>query len=302
MPILSGFLSILFGFEYYPYLVCAMLAFLHVLSAYFLKKMLPASRRGMYLIYLFSPFTINSDLLLVSDGLFAAFFFILSYALGRAGIFLGKEGRLKRSIEFHKELFLPLFLGSLLFLSIRETSLPFFGAILLFTMLRRQFFVFFPLCCALGIYLIFFIFVGQFKGFPEGINPQSFLNLIDLPVLGFVKSISMQDIRDLPKFLLFFLLISLGLGATNLKKLNDQILYLPIYFIILLGLVADETYWATFDNSSRFFALAVPYTILVSGRISAFRFFGLLEVNILLFWALLARFWFLKQGMAYEIW
>ena len=162
--------------------------------------------------------------------------------------------------------------------------------------------MFFPLCCALGIYLVFFVFVGQFKGFPEGTNPLSFLNLIDLPVLGFLKSISMQDIRDLPKFLHFFLLVSLGLGATNLRKLNDQILYLPIYFIILLGLVADQTYWATFDNSSRFFALAVPYTILVSGRISAFRFFGLLEVNILLFWALLARFWFLKQGMAYEIW
>lgn len=309
MPLLSGFWCALFDFQFYTEITLCLILGFHLLGSYFLKKMLSPSQKGIYLLFLFSPFSINANLLLVSDGLFASFFFLWIYAIKRAGLFLTKSISLKTHRITNQELALPLLLGSLFFLSIRETSLPFFGTVLLLALWKRKFFLSTLLGLALALYLGFYLFVGTYDGFPEGTNPLGFLDLSDYPFFGFFQSLHIPDplswggiIRELSKFPLLFLLISLGLQTQNMKSLEEKILALPLYFSIFLGAVAESGYWLSFDNSSRFFTLIFPYTLLISGRMPGYRQYGAIEIVILLGIAVIFRFLVLKQGLAYTIW
>jgi len=309
MPILSGFFSSIFSFQYYSEITLCLVLGFHVSASFVLKKMLSPTQKGIYLLFLFSPFSINANLLLVSDGLFASCFFLWVYAVKRAGLSIAKPIILRTSRITKKELFLPLLLGSIFFLSIRETSLPFFGTIFLLALLGRQFYLSVILSIALGLYICFYLFVGTYSGFPEGTNPLGFLELSDFPFFGFFKSLHIPEplnlsgiSRELSKFPLLLLLVSLGLQTQNMKSLEEKILALPLYFFVFLGSIAEAGYWLSFDNSSRFFTLVFPYTLLISRRMPGYRHFGAIELVFLLFIAVVLRFLVLKQGMNYTIW
>ncbi len=309
MPILSGFGSTLFGFEHYPPVTLLILVSVHLIASYLFKKLLGNARKGLYLVFLFSPFTINANLLLVSDGLFADCFFILAYAIRRAGLSLTKQTAHPTSVLLKKEILLPLLLGAIFFLSIRETSLPYLGAILLFAVLNRQFFITGVLFSALIVYLIFYIFVGTYNGFPEGTNPLGFLDLSDYPFFGFIKSLHIPSpftpgntSKEAIKFVLFGTLLSVGLQTLNAQNWKDRILMLPLYFLVFLGVIAEVGYWSSFDNSSRFFTLAIPYGILLSSRMPMYRYYGSIELSLFLLTAITVRYFFIKQVLNFVLW
>jgi hypothetical protein len=87
-----------------------------------------------------------------------------------------------------------------------------------------------------------------------------------------------------------------------MKSLEEKILALPLYFFVFLGSIAEAGYWLSFDNSSRFFTLVFPYTLLISRRMPGYRHFGAIELVFLLLIAVVLRFLVLKQGMNYTIW
>ena len=309
MSLLGGFGSSIFGFEHYPLVTLLILVSVHLIASYLFKKILGNPQKGLYLVFLFSPFTINASLLLVSDGLFAACFFILVYAIRRAGLPLTKQIAHKTSPLLKKEILLPLFLGTLFFLSIRETSLPFLGTIFLYALFMRQFFISGVLFWALIIYLCFYIFVGTYSGFPEGTNPLGFIDLSDYPLFGFVKSLHIpspltlgNSSKEAIKIVIFGVLLSVGLQTLNARTLRDRILVLPLYFIALLGIIAEAGYWSSFDNSSRFFTLAVPYGILLSSRMPMYRYYGSIELSFFLLTAITVRYFFIKQVLSFVLW
>ena len=85
LSLLSGFISIFVGFSFYPMITLLLLLFMHILSFFILYKMLKKSNKYLSYFHLFSPFSLNSILLLVSDSLFVSFTIISIYYLKQIG-------------------------------------------------------------------------------------------------------------------------------------------------------------------------------------------------------------------------
>ena len=94
----------------------------------------------------------------------------------------------------------------------------------------------------------------------------------------------------------------MGLQTLNARTLKDRILVFPLYFIVFLGIIAEAGYWSSFDNSSRFFTLAVPYGILLSSRMPMYRYYGSIELSLFLLTAITVRYFFIKQVLSFVLW
>jgi hypothetical protein len=151
--------------------------------------------------------------------------------------------------------------------------------------------------------------VGSYGGFPEGTNPLGFIDLSDYPFFGFIKSLHVpsplnlgNSSKEAIKIVIFGVLLSVGLQTLNARNLKDRILVFPLYFIVFLGIIAEAGYWSSFDNSSRFFTLAVPYGILLSSRMPMYRYYGSIELSLFLLTAITVRYFFIKQVLSFVLW
>ncbi len=84
LSFISGFLSSLFGFQYYPALTLGLLVFTFLVSFFCLYTILPDKNKVLALVYLFSPYSLNSNLLLVADSLFVSLAIIGYYFYKRS--------------------------------------------------------------------------------------------------------------------------------------------------------------------------------------------------------------------------
>ena len=290
LSLLSGFFCFWFGFEYYAQVTFFLLWSFHFLATYLLyKKFFNSSYSYLYLVFLFSPFAWNSNFLLISDSLFASIFVFLVLSYKKIGLdFFSREAE---SFQIYsREYDIPIFVLTLFFLIIKETSLPIVLSFLLFAIWRLHFQSIFILIISIIFYLLFLAFVKYKMFYLQGTNPLSFLDLIDYPFLGFIKSfLEIQSfnfktiIREVGKFFIFLLLSIQILCLKNSLYEKNKIKYLPLAFICLLMIFAEVGYWLTFDNVSRFLTISVPYIIFLKVHKKNFVSYGFFKVIGILF-------------------
>jgi hypothetical protein len=264
--LLVGIPSFFFGFTYYPFIALIVSFSLFLVSAICLYHMLPKEKNYLTLFYLFSPYSLNSHLLLVADGVFTSLALISVYLIQRksnAWLIMLILTLTVFTREFGIFLILPLFVSSILKKDFKMGGL-YFVPLLLFS---------------------FFLYETR-NHMPNhlGTNPLGFKDMLDFPLFGFVKSffdngmfhLSGKESIKLLLFAQFILLTSFvaiyfwrysNLARALLTNQNNMSLYfLPVLAGLGVIFLAEEGYWRSFDNLSRMFTFSVPFLLLINGQ------------------------------------
>ncbi|TGN14567.1 AZOBR_p60025 family cell surface glycopolymer formation protein [Leptospira ilyithenensis] len=293
-----GSFSFIIGFEYYALIAIFVLNIVFLASYYALHSLLPDGKKQYSLLYLFSPYSLNSNLLLVADGFFASlvilgvFFYlksnktyldeILSVLFFTLAIFTRELGIF---------LLLPIVFQSILAKNRRQTSiflLPLFG------------------------FVFFLIWTWSISPNHLGTNPLGFGDMTDFPLYGFIKSfydngrfhLSAKESVKLLLFAQYFLLFvyilrkirDLFQASESLSHTKELLFILPILATLGIISIAEEGYWRSFDNLSRMFTLPLPLVIYLHTR-KPNRISGIfLGSSLLLFVFLILRIALLTQG------
>ncbi|MBP9161722.1 MAG: hypothetical protein KBF99_01005 [Leptospiraceae bacterium] len=305
LSLLAGFLSSIFGFGSYPIITLCLLTLFHIYSFKLLFGILDTEIKYLSYFYLFSPFSLNSNLLLVSDSLFASFLIICIYVLKINGFNLDN---LKLAASNRSYNFISIFLTITFLCFIRESGIIIAGTLLLLSFLDREIRISIILLLSLGTYLLIIELIKLIPSFHHGTNPLGFLDLIDYPLFGFFKSIKFQSLsgiknifRELAKFPIFIFYIILALNLTNIKNRRDLILYIPIYFILFTAGVGEVGYWLSFDNISRMFTISLPWLIFLKQEKKAHNDYYALRFSFIVLLLLIIRIIYIKTPMEFYI-
>lgn len=298
LPILAGVLNAIIGFQFYPISTLILLLFFHLLSFYLLYKILDSEIKYLSYFYLFSPFSLNSNLLLVSDSLFVSFAIICFYQIKI------KLNQVNTTL-FNFVLLLLISLGTCL---IKESGLVIIFTFMLIELIDTKYKNSFVLFLSIAAYLII---TQMFKLLPKihlGTNPLGFLDLIDYPLFGFFKSIQLNSISNLKslikefaKFPIFIFYIILVLNLKNITSFRNLVLQIPITFILFTAGVGEVGYWLSFDNISRMFTISIPWIILLKQENKAHNDYYALNLGLLILLFLIIRILFIKTPMTYYI-
>ncbi|MCP5496755.1 MAG: hypothetical protein H7A23_19570 [Leptospiraceae bacterium] len=316
LPLLTSIFSKIFGTKAYPVITLAILHLSHIMSFVMLKKLCKKEIRYLANFHLFSPFVINSNLLLLSDSLVCSWTIFIFYFLNQK--------------DCHKpaKISVLLLLGCF-FVLIKESALSIMGMLLLLLWLKRSY----PpnsfssssvqilpptggsnetkslLGLVGGSIIFYFAFVFYLRFFLDanpGTYPLTFLDLIDYPFFGFFKSISFSTpmnlspfVRELAKYPIFIFYLLLLLNLRNIKTVQDFVWFLPILFILFTAGIAEQGYWLTYDNIMRMFTLSIPMIILYKNSKKSYNDFGILWFGIVLLAMLIVRILWLKKEMEF---
>lgn len=305
LPILSGLTSSLISFKYYPIITLVVLNGLHILSFLIIRKILSEPNKYLSLYYLFSPFCINSILLLVSDSLLAAFVIISVYFLDKYTII-----QISQSPKSYSNKINSFFVLIVLFYFclIKES-----GAIVLFSLLfvsitENRLTKSSPIIFAIFFYYLTVFCIKHFLKPHMGTNPLDFTELIDYPLFGFFKSINLYSITDIKtlfregaKFPLFLFYILLILNLKNINSRREFFLFIPIIFILFTAGIGEVGYWLSFDNISRMFTLSIPWIILLKENKEAYNDYYTLPLSLIILILLLIRIIYLKTPMSFYL-
>lgn len=299
MSLLTGFFCLFTGFNFYPIIALFVTTITHITAYLLLHRMLTFKYSALF--FLFSIFSINANLLLVSDSLLISLVIILFYFI--------KPMLINRTAEItSKKTQTTIFLLSLFILLTKENGITFIIPLMLLVSINRHFKTAATLSLSLFIYYLIIVLVKKTIPAHPGTNPLSFIDLIDYPLAGFIKSINFNTelgikaiAREFAKFPLFIFYILLILNLINIKSLRNLILFLPILFIISVTSISEVGYWLTFDNISRMFTGSIPWIILLKEEIQDYKDFGLLYFSLFLLGLLTVRIIWLKQVMDFYI-
>ncbi|MCC5813468.1 MAG: hypothetical protein JJT78_01820 [Leptospira sp.] len=317
LSLLTGYPLSTIGFEYYAGFTLALLTIIHIISFHMMHSALPDKKKYLSLFYLFNPYSILGILLLVSDPL------LISLGLISSLIIFPID---KLNFKTSGLLILAMLLFSLSLL-VRETSLFLIAPIMIFSLAYKQYFKIPFLLPPLAIYLGFLIFTQGWKVPNPGTLPLRFLDMIDYPLFGFLKSwefseltsnVSMavamkQILRESVKFLLFFIYLSLCMNIINIysqwKKhhnINREVLGLTVLMIPVLATlgvitIAEQGYWRSFDNLARMFTITTPIIIIAKAKWEGYRDYGFLYLSVALTVFLLIRVGFITKAMGFFI-
>ncbi len=305
LPLLTGVLNFFTGFHFYPMTTLLLLVALHIYSFQVLYKILDSEIKYLAYFYLFSPFSLNSILLLVSDSLFVSITLICVYVLKFEGY---EFYNIRTKINPFKKSIVLIFLVAIFTCFVKESGLIIIGTILLLSFYDKNF----RITTILLLAIIVFLFITQaFKFIPKinpGTNPLGFTDLIDYPLFGFFKSIQMNSInslkslfREIAKFPIFIFYLILILNLKNIKRIRDIILSIPIYFILFTAGVGEVGYWLSFDNISRMFTISIPWIILLKQENKAHKDYYALDLSFIILILLIIRLVFIKVPMTYYI-
>lgn len=298
-----GSLSSLFGFEYYPMIALFILNAAFLASYYALHSFLPDDKKIYSILYLFSPYSLNSNLLLVADGFFVS--------LAILGIFF----------YYRSDKIYPYGILSVLFFTFaiftRELGIFLLLPIIFQTVLnknRKQTFIF---LLPLFGFIFFLVWTWGISPNHLGTNPLGFRDMTDYPLFGFIKSfyddgkfhLSGKESIKLLLFAQYILLsvyslrkiLNLFTNPKSLMSTRDLLFIFPILASLGIITIAEEGYWRSFDNLSRMFTLPLPLLIYLHtrnpNRVS--RIF--LGSSLLLFIFLILRIVLLTQGKDYYL-
>ncbi|MCG6146269.1 AZOBR_p60025 family cell surface glycopolymer formation protein [Leptospira bandrabouensis] len=252
LSLFVGLFSSIFGFSHYPLVTLLFLFVVFSLSVFSLFSLLPDSKKWLVLFYLFSPFSLNANLLLVADSLFVSFGIIAFY------FFTNK-----------KDLLAVFFF--LLMVITRELGILFLIPIV-FNALTEKKWEKMALYSIPGI--VFICLVGYGLIYPPnhlGTNPLGFRDMTDFPLFGFFKSFMENGSfqfkpKEFPKVLFFISFLALSIAS--IQSLKDSFskninILVPIFGSLFVILIAEEGYWRSFDNLSRMFTLILPFSLLL---------------------------------------
>jgi hypothetical protein len=306
MSLLVGFFAALFGWKNYAIVSMVLLNVVFLLSFLALREMLHDRFRYLSLVYLFSPFSLNSSLLLVSDSLMVSVALIGLYCLFRSGFRFTEEAFTDRIDLRSSWTWLALGLFCFLVL-IRDTGLFFLAPLGLVFLYRRDFAGMALIALPLLTYGILTLIVRALETHP-GINPIYYGARLTLPMKGFFDSLIFSGdlnpktlARETSKFLNLTHVLLLIYNLRNIRSLFTGILAIPILLTVVLSVVAVKEYWETFDNVSRMFTLSLPYIALLKNGRSDYRGGGIFAFSIFFLVLLLLRNLWLKPVMAFSI-
>ncbi|MEM7179527.1 MAG: hypothetical protein AAF518_01335 [Spirochaetota bacterium] len=314
LPLLSGLITSLFGFAYYPIITLLLLHLVHIASYVVLHKMLPKQYASLSLFYLFSPFLINTNLLLVCDAFFTANIIFTLHYLHKGGIdFLRPipERSLHRTLPKYRGAGAILIAVLLCFylLLIRETAAFIIAPLCLYLLLQKRYAMVGLFSLPLLAYLVFRISSKHWIQAESGSNPLSFFQLIDYPFFGLYKSLAASAgpgwkaiIRKLGKLPIFIYYIFLVIQIFNIRSLRLTISFLPILCILGVSAIAEQGYWLSFDNISRMFAFSTPVLILLRAQNPNYKTSGIFAWHLVLLLLLGFRILILKEGMQWYVW
>lgn len=299
--LLVGIPSAMIGFKFYPIIAIILPFLIFLISVYYFYKMLPDSKKWYCLFYLFSPFSMNSHLLLVADGVFTSVVVLLIYSI---------KNRSHWAISF-------LLLTFAIFT--RELGIIVAFPLLLACYKEHNYRLTFLFFIPFVLFVSFWLWTRSHLPPHLGTNPLGFKDMVDLPLLGFYKSFFDLGTfhlspKESVKILLFFqwLVLSLFLISkitkerfrliTELDKMqNEFILLFPIFASLGIILIAEEGYWRSFDNLSRMFTLILPLGVLYNAKkesvfLSLFRY-----TSLILFLFFIVRIVFITKSKGFYI-
>lgn len=266
LTLFLGVPSYFFGFQFYPLIGAILPILVFLYSAKCLYNLFSDDKKYLTLFYIFSPFSLNSHLLLVADGFFTSLCLISIYHIfKKSNIYLITA--LLILTVFTREigifLIIPLLMESIYRRDLKSSSLY-----------------------ALPL-LLFFVFLFLTRFFEPnhlGTNPLGFTDMIDYPLFGFYKSFFDSGHfhltgKESTKLLLAFMWILSSLFCISLIqniKANFQnylwnynnisLLLFPVCASLGVIFFAEEGYWRSFDNLSRMFTLILPLLLLISSQ------------------------------------
>ncbi len=299
--LLIGIPSALFGFEYYPFVATSIPFAIFLFSVYILYSLLPNEQKWLSLFYLFSPYSLNSHLLLVADGFFTSLILIIIY--------------------FFKKKSNPILILVLVTIAIftRELGVFLALAICLHYFSEKKYKLTIAYCIPILFFSIFLFWTRTFSPTHLGTNPLGFGDMIDYPLFGFIKSFfDNGEFHLSPKesmkilffvqwvalvlYILFFLWNkSFQTKRDFLHEKNKLILFLPILASLGIIFIAEEGYWRSFDNLSRMFTLSLPLVILLQAEKKSKYLSFFLYSSFFLFLFLIIRITIITQTKVYYI-
>lgn len=288
LSFVTGVLSYTIGSEHYPIITLIVLLGTFAASVHCIFPLLPKESKWLTMFYLLSPYSLNSNLLLVADSFFVSLAIISYYFYAQKRFFFS-------------------FLFFLFTVFTRELGVLFLAPIVLQAFLKKdwkQVFLF----SLPGVLFVSFLFYGWLHT-PNhlGTNPLSFKDMTDGPFFGFVKSFFDDDkfqfkLKEFPKLLfLVSFLSTLAICFTAIRNSFDQNinLIIPIVGSLLVIAIAEQGYWRSFDNLSRMFTLILPFTLLLKDVTKKLSFKIFLGTSLLLFVFLLIRILFITPSKEY---
>lgn len=296
-----GLPSSLLGFSHYPILALLLPMIIFLLSVVCLYDILPESKKWFYLFYLFSPYSMNSHLLLVADGFFTSLIVIIVYLL-------------------HKNANVVTVLCLLTFaIFTREIGVFLAVPLIIFYISKKNIRLTLAYSLPVIFFLGFLLWTRSFSPAHLGTNPLGFGDMIDYPLFGFFKSFFDGgnfhiSAKESVKILLFLQWIVLFIYAFKLffteirsrlksDPLSQNLLLYLIPILASLGVIfiAEEGYWRSFDNLSRMFTLCLPLSLLLSAKKDSTYLIFFRYSSFALFLFLILRIVFITKTKGYYI-
>ncbi|GIX42096.1 MAG: hypothetical protein KatS3mg129_1829 [Leptospiraceae bacterium] len=315
--LLYGIIPSILGWEYYTYWVLILHIILFCYSFLLFYKILPSEKKYLSIIYLFNPFTIISNMLLIGDTIFISLFMIFIFLLYKCNFSLNQ----KKQIQFNKYYFLSILISILLILT-KETLIFYLLPLCILFLLRKDFRGIFLILFTILIFIIWYKVIPIYFNFTD-LNPIKHTNRIRLPfhdyILFYFSSLNkIHTIYDFFKFIpyiiIFLLHISLLLQLKNFIPINknlfkqnfssilqNTILYIPIGLVFIIITMVDLEYWLAFDNIFRIFTFAFLWMSVLEIENKFYKNYGFYFFSILITFLLLFRYSIIKKIGAFTI-
>lgn len=308
--LLYGVLPSLFGWKYYAFLGILINIFIFLISFWLLYRILNNHNKYIAFLYLFNPFSLISNMLLIGDNFFISFFIFFLYFYLRA----------TSELDTYKQnlYYFFTFLVSVFLVLTKETANFYFFPLVLYSLIHKKkketLVFFFPIMVSfLWIYVL-----NQYFKLQE-VSSSTHLERIRFPfvdmfyfyitLLQNIKSI-VDIFKSIPYFLLLIMLLSLGLQIlnfirlfTNFKlffsiKIFEFLFYFPIAMSLFSILIVDYEYWLAFDNIFRIFVFAYLWNLylICSPKFKQFNNYYFFLFLFFITLLLIPRYYFKKIG------
>lgn len=302
MSLLVGLPASLLGWQSYGLIAFAILQLVHILAFLSLRSMLSEKNRYLALFFLFSPFSYNSSLLLVSDSLMVAVAVLGLAMLEKGGFRFSTDGEDRTDYRSRWTIGATLLLCFLV--TIRDTALFALAPIGLLFLYRKSLRGVILAALPVLVFLAWMAAVRLLETHP-GSNPVHYDAKLGGPMVGFFQSLNGEAFasikgaaREMSKYLNLLYLLIMVSTFFYIRSLPTAALFSPLIFTAALSVFSVVEYWATFDNVNRMFTLSIPIMVLLRDRIPNMRSHGLFLLSVVFLLLLAVRLVWLKPAMA----
>lgn len=307
--ILYGFFPSFFGWNTYAYFGIFLNLLIFIISYFLFYSLLSLDQKYISFFYLFNPFSIISNMLLIGDNFFISFFMIFLYFLQKSNFSFFENTNINIFYYFLS------FILAIFLVFLKEISLIFFIPLVVYSLIykkKKGMWLFFP---PIFVFFLWLLFIPKFFQIFE-ISSISHIERIRTPFLDlfrfyfflFSNFFNLKDfLKVIPYILILIIFIVLMIQLINFfrfyKNFRDLfsikfwelLFYFPIAFNLFSILIVDYEYWLAFDNIFRIFSIAFLWNLFlrILKKHTDYRFFYLIFIITIL---LIFRYSFKKVG------